>query len=106
MLGNLKNLKKLSIYIKLDDFHTAIVEIYELIKKHATSLIDLELKFRDNQTDIKTVKTMVEDYFQSVLPNLKINYTVRNNFRCGIGKARSGKIPIPHRKLFLTVYIY
>jgi hypothetical protein len=30
-------------------------------------------------------------------------YTVRNNFRCGIGKARSGKIPIPHRKLFLTV---
>jgi hypothetical protein len=26
------------------------------------------------------------------------NYTVRNNFRCGIGKARSGKIPIPHRK--------
>ncbi len=23
--------------------------------------------------------------------------TVRNNFRCGIGKARSGKIPIPHR---------
>jgi hypothetical protein len=25
-------------------------------------------------------------------------YTVRNNFRCGIGKARSGKIPIPHRK--------
>jgi hypothetical protein len=24
--------------------------------------------------------------------------TVRNNFRCGIGKARSGKIPIPHRK--------
>ncbi len=39
---------------------------------------------------------------------------VRNNFRSGIGKARSGKIPIPHRiryvpfpiperKLFLTV---
>ncbi len=26
------------------------------------------------------------------------SYTVRNNFRCGIGKARSGKIPIPHRK--------
>ncbi len=24
--------------------------------------------------------------------------TVRNNFRCGVGKARSGKIPIPHRK--------
>jgi hypothetical protein len=25
-------------------------------------------------------------------------HTVRNNFRCGIGKARNGKIPIPHRK--------
>jgi hypothetical protein len=34
---------------------------------------------------------------------INFQYTVRNNFRC-IGKARSGKIPIPHRKLFLTVY--
>jgi hypothetical protein len=74
VLGNLKNLKKLSIYIKLDDFHTAIVEMCELIKKHATTLSDLELKFGDNQTDVKTVKTMVENYFQNVLPNLKINY--------------------------------
>jgi hypothetical protein len=37
-------------------------------------------------------------------------YTVRNNFRCGIGKNRCGigifplrAFPIPHRKLFLTV---
>ncbi len=29
--------------------------------------------------------------------NIRKLYTVRNNFRCVIGKARSGKIPIPHR---------
>jgi hypothetical protein len=36
-------------------------------------------------------------YFKNSF-SLKTLCTVRNNFRCGIGKARSGKIPIPHRK--------
>ncbi len=38
-------------------------------------------------------------------------HTVRNNFRCGIGKNRCGigifplrAFPIPHRKLFLTMH--
>jgi hypothetical protein len=37
---------------------------------------------------------LFENFPETIFPN----FTVRNNFRCGIGKARSGKIPIPHRK--------
>ncbi len=37
---------------------------------------------------------------------LVLSYTVRNNFRCGIGKARSGKIPIPHRFFSDTTSVF
>jgi hypothetical protein len=86
VLGNLKNLKKLSIYIEFD-FQIAIVELCELIKKYAENLNNLELQFEEVQNCStyvgKTVKTIVENYFRSVLPKLKVDFVVwkpKNSF--------------------------
>jgi hypothetical protein len=45
---------------------------------------------------IDTLRTLFFPWLQP--GSLIYNYTVRNNFRSGIGKARSGKNPIPHLK--------
>jgi hypothetical protein len=53
--------------------------IFKFLRRTESSV---SLKINKNQT-IYTLRPML---------------TVRNNFRCCIGKAHSGKIPIPHRK--------
>ncbi len=72
VLENLKDLKKLSIYIKFDNFQNTIFEICKLIKKHAKNLNNLELQFR-GMKNFGTIKTKVKDFFQRVLPNLKVD---------------------------------